>query len=715
MSGKSERTPLVKSGAASGAASASYSVEMKKGGKSPKVTTCASESHSRPLTLKQNADHPHMLEEMPHAHEEFDHHWIDDYLPHFNGHSIRYKFLNNVAAGVTVSLINIPLSISLAVAADSTPVCGVITALWAGLIAAATGGSHYNIMGPTGALSGILARYAMLWGTSSLPILSITSGLIMFLCFLFKWDKYVTFLPSGVAHGFTLGVAILIAGGQISSMFELPPLPPHSNFFANMYEILSHMSSANFNSFLVFAFSWVSLFSLVKWRPKIPWSVLIAAVGIFIGFLSEWGYIFPLRKLRDKYGELTASLWQPPNPSSDVAEEVWADPKDLIIASCSIAFVSVLESLISGKIAEGQTREKMHQRQEVFAVAAANVVCGMAGGLPATAALARTALNIRSGATSRLAGIINAISSTLIALLLLPVFGYLPLCVVAALLFQVAVGMIESKHLIHAFSVDRAAFHLTLLVAFFCLLIDPTAGIVLGAIIGLLWFAQSMARGYSEVSFTHDMRESKKLDVRHFDSDSVHDPLLQHRTGLVTLWEKATGLCRGAEEVPDASSNGSHLLFQRSESSLDDQGNEESNSDEELEISGSTLVYRVVGDLTYISALSHQQRWTRLLAHRANAPRLVMSLRFCVHVDLDGLDAISTLRNEMTRQGRVFLISDLSEHSHIYPFFAKSHWFQEMKEQGHVFDTLQQLAQAIKSQDAADARRISFDSSAGSI
>ena len=160
-------------------------------------------------------------------------------------------------------------------------------------------------------------------------------------------------------------------------------------------------------------------------------------------FISSVGYLPHLRTLGDKYGTLHATLWSPAE-LSPLLHRVAASPKDVGLASVSVAFVAVLESLISGRIADGQTATEMDSGREVLALGAANLACGLAGGLPATAALARTSLSIRSGATGRAAGIVSASLTGLLAIALLPAFSYLPLCVVAALLCQVAVGMLDS-------------------------------------------------------------------------------------------------------------------------------------------------------------------------------------------------------------------------------------------------------------------------------
>ena len=216
-----------------------------------------------------------------------------------------------------MSLINIPLSVSLAVASQSTPTSGIITAVWAGLVAAILGGSQFNITGPTGALAGILANYALLFGADILPLLSITSSLVVAAVYLFKWDKYMVidrlcrtapsycssvpfshlnfcvvgmprwkcqrYLPSSIVHGFTLGVAVIIASSQLSSALGIRDAAVRGSCFLNIVATLSRIGSSNVWAVAVFVFLWLTLFALIKVQPRMPWSVLIAAAGIAWG------------------------------------------------------------------------------------------------------------------------------------------------------------------------------------------------------------------------------------------------------------------------------------------------------------------------------------------------------------------------------------------------------------------------------------------------
>src|SRR3989344_6711779 len=148
-------------------------------------------------------------------------------------------FFRNIASnwrsGLTVALISIPLSLSLAIASGATPIMGIITSVWAGIVAAAFGGSEFNVVGPAGALSGILASFALSFGAEMLPLLAILSGTLIFVFFLLRWDRYLIFIPSSVMHGFTLGVGLTIGFGQLNFALGLKNVPMHESILRNIY------------------------------------------------------------------------------------------------------------------------------------------------------------------------------------------------------------------------------------------------------------------------------------------------------------------------------------------------------------------------------------------------------------------------------------------------------------------------------------------------
>ncbi len=419
---------------------------------------------------------------------------------------------SNWRAGLTVSLVSLPLSISLAVAANATPLMGVITAIWAGLFAALIGGSHYNVVGPTGALSGILAMYAIMHGVGILPVLAVLTGILILLCYFFHIDHYIIFIPSSVIHGFTLGVAFIIGLNQFNFATGLTGLPVHERFVHNLLESFTHAGATQSLTVLIFVIAFALLFIFLKLKSKIPGPIVVAVIGIALGYAHAQNIInLPIQTLFTKFGTIETALFHfSPIPWSALLD------RHLLGAAAAITVIAILETLISGKIAATMTKTNYDQRREVLGLGLANIASGLAGGIPATAALARTALNVKTGATHRTSGIINAVAVAIISLLLLPYFKYLPLPIVAAILVYVAVRMVEHEHFIRLYKHNRFDFILSLIVALITIVSDPIVGIMFGATVALLYFVNQLSKAQSEVT----INKNKKIVTRIDGSDA---------------------------------------------------------------------------------------------------------------------------------------------------------------------------------------------------
>ncbi len=431
------------------------------------------------------------------------------------------EIASNWKSGLTVALISIPLSLSLAIASGATPLMGIITSVWAGLIAAALGGSQFNVVGPAGALSGILASFALTNDVSALPILAIVSGILIFAIYLLKWDRYLVFIPSSVMHGFTLGVGLTIALGQMNFALGLENTEIHESLILNFIESLTHLGQAQLPTFAVFIAALGLLFLLSRQIPRIPSAVIVALLGIGVGYLAQSHFLpFTIPTLFSKYGTFHATLIQIPSYDASIFNI------SLFKTAITVAVVAILETLLSAKILDGMTNTRFNQRQEMFGLALANIGSGLTGGLPATGVLARSALNAKSGATSRFSSGINALFVLGIALLLFQAFQYLPLAVVASILVFAAIRMVEAQHFIRLFRFDMSSFWLAMLVAALTYGVDPMVGILVGATIALLEVAQHLSRGRSELTLHRDnkllarVRNNESSDIQE-DSDVI--------------------------------------------------------------------------------------------------------------------------------------------------------------------------------------------------
>lgn len=398
----------------------------------------------------------------------------------------------NLLSGLTVALVSIPLSISLAVASGVAPLAGIITAIWAGFVGAAFGGSNYNIIGPTGALSGLIAAYALTHGPETVPFLAVVSGIFIILAYLMRLERYLIFIPASVIHGFTLGVAVIIALNQLNFALGLQGLTKHEKFIENVTESLSHINQASWPTFFLFLLFFAGLLLVRKVLPSIPGIILLAPCGVALGYATTKAFLpFSIETLGDTFGTIQLHLVSLPRL-------IYSNHS--IIPAMVIACIAIIETMLSAKIADSMTRTKHHARKEMRGLGFANIVSGFMGGIPATAALARTALNIKTGATSKLSALISSIAIAAGSCICLPLFSFMPMAVIAAMLVYVACTMIEREHFERLFQYDKKNFFLALIVAAITLYEDPIIGILAGAALALLFLVNKLAYSYYEVT-----------------------------------------------------------------------------------------------------------------------------------------------------------------------------------------------------------------------
>lgn len=488
--------------------------------------------------------------------------------------TILLKFQQNWKSGLTVSLVSIPLSVSLAVASHTTPVIGIVTAIWAGIIASLFGGSNFNIVGPTGALSGLLAAYAIEHGAETLSVLAIVSGLFILVAFFFKLERYLVFVPANTIHGFTLGVACIIALNELDYAFGLTGLAKTPEFIHNVQTSFSHIfTDGSLTAFSIFVIFLVALFVLLKVTPKFPGPITLAPLGILLGYLSEKGIIpLSLETLGSQYKDMAGTLFVPHSFVFDYS---------LLFGGATIAFIAILETMISARIADSVTGTKYDKRKEMLGLGLANIVSGLMGGIAATAALARTSLNIKTGANDKISATVSSISIAIVSLLLLSYFKYIPLPVIAAILVYVAIRMIEAEHFIRMFKVDKKSFFISIFVAGLTLYKDPITGILAGTVIALLLFMELLSRGQFEL-IVND--ENKKIIGRMTDENI-----------------------------------------------------------EEVNKQGETLVYSIKGQLAYINAQAHISRFEDEQSSYKNVILRLRELYFVDLDGVDAFDEIITL------------------------------------------------------------------------
>lgn len=406
---------------------------------------------------------------------------------------------SNWKSGLTVSLISIPLSISLAIASGVSPIAGIITGIWAGLIGSLFGSSNFNIIGPTGALSGIIASHAIIHGAQSVSMVAFLAGIFILVAYALQLERFIVFIPSSVIHGFILGIACIIGFNQLNFALGLEGLQKHEKFIDNVFETIKNVHQFCFATTLIFLIFLSALFILRR-ITRIPGAILLAPLGILLGYVATHFIIcLPLKTIQSTFGCIETRLFILPDFSISQAS---------LITAFFIALVAIIETMLSAKIADGITHTHHNSHTEVLGLGLANIVSGLMGGIPATAALARTALNIKTGATSKMSATLNSIFMIVISWLIFAWFAFMPMAVIAAILVYVAINMVERKHFDRLFRYDKTTFVIAILVACITVYEDPMMGILIGTAISLLLLIENLAQGHYEVTISEEDQEA---------------------------------------------------------------------------------------------------------------------------------------------------------------------------------------------------------------
>jgi SulP family sulfate permease len=346
----------------------------------------------------------------------------------------REHFVRDAGAGVTVGIVALPLAMAFAIASGLKPEAGLWTAIIAGLVIAALGGSNVQIGGPAGAfiviVYGILDRF----GLANLMIATSCAGVLLFVAGLFRLGRLVRYVPVSIVIGFTNGIAVLIAVSQLKDWMGLaiPKMP--ADFFAQLRLMAENISSFNPYSFALGAACAVGLFVWPK-RARVPGAVVALAVLTTIA----WYLKLPVETIGTRFGSIPEGL-----PAFVLPDFSWATVKLLVTPTLTIAALGAIESLLCARVADQLTSLPRHDpNQELMAQGIANFLTPFFGGMPATGTIARTVTNIRAGATTPVAGIVHALTLAIIVLAAAKLALLVPLAVLSGILLYVAFNMGE--------------------------------------------------------------------------------------------------------------------------------------------------------------------------------------------------------------------------------------------------------------------------------
>lgn len=388
-------------------------------------------------------------------------------------------------AGLTVAVVALPLAMALAIASGASPDKGLITAIVAGFLVSALGGSRVQIGGPTGAFVVVVFNVIAQHGYAGLVLATLMSGLILVAAGYAGLGRVINFMPQPVVTGFTAGIALIIATSQVKDFFGLAVDPVPADFIAKWAAFASGWDTANPYAVAVGAGALALILGLKRAAPRLPgFLIAIVLASLLVSLLH-----LPVETIGSRFGRIAAGLPAPHLPAISLAKL-----QELFPSALTIAFLAGIEALLSAVVADGMTGRRHRSNQELVAQGVANAASALFAGLPATGAIARTATNIKAGARTPVAGMLHA--AFLLAFLLVgaDLMAFVPMAALAAILFVVAWGMSEIDRVAVLWRMpigDRALLVLTFALT---VLVDLTVAIGVGVTLAALLFMERMSR-----------------------------------------------------------------------------------------------------------------------------------------------------------------------------------------------------------------------------
>jgi SulP family sulfate permease len=422
----------------------------------------------------------------------------------------RADFKADLLAGVVVGIVALPLAMALAIGVGVAPQHGLYTAIVAGALVAALGGSRTQVTGPTAAFIVILAPIYAKFGLAGLLLSGVMGGVVLIVMGLARLGQFIEYIPHPVTTGFTAGIATVIATLQIKDLLGLQLGRNPEHFFDRLGAMWQARGTANLSELAVAAVTFALLRLLPRWVKRVPAPLIALPVAALLA--AAIGHFAPahaVATIASRFhstvsGHLVAGVpplpplpmlpWHAGGPGGAPFQLSFETVQALLSGALAVAMLGGIESLLSAVIADGMAGTRHDPDAELLALGIANVVTPFLGGIPATGAIARTATNIRSGARSPIAAIVHALTVLAAVLVLAPLIGYLPMAGLAALLLLVAWNMSEVKHFGHILRVAPRSDALVLITCFgLTVVFDMMVAVSVGVGLAALLFMRRMA------------------------------------------------------------------------------------------------------------------------------------------------------------------------------------------------------------------------------
>ncbi|NWF63451.1 MAG: SulP family inorganic anion transporter [Chloroflexi bacterium] len=405
------------------------------------------------------------------------------YKDEFSTYSMA-KFQQDLLAGITVAAVALPLALAFGVASGATAAAGLVTAILAGLLIGALGGAPYQISGPTGAMSAVLIVLAQRYGLEGIWVAGMLSGFLLLLIGILRLGRFIAFIPSAVISGFTSGIALIIFIGQIDNFLGIKTEAAETAALKFIGYFKSGFTP-DWQSVVIGSVVVLTMLVMpVKWNAKFPSSLL----GLILATLLNWILGWPTQIIEDIPQTL---ILQDRLSLSNIP---WANLSDFIAPTLTITALGAVESLLCGAVGSNMTGVRMQANQELIAQGIGNMVIPFFGGVPATAAIARSSVGIKSGGQTRMVSIIHAVVILLSMFLLTPLMEKIPLAALAGVLMVTAIRMSEWDSIKfmfgNLFKTDMIAFIVTMLAT---IVLNLTQAILIGSFLAGAVFLNKIA------------------------------------------------------------------------------------------------------------------------------------------------------------------------------------------------------------------------------
>jgi SulP family sulfate permease len=426
----------------------------------------------------------------------------------------RKLLLRDLAAGLTVGVVALPLAIAFAIASGVKPEQGIYTAIVAGLVIAALGGTRAQVSGPTGAFIVIIYGIVQQYGYSGLAVATLIAGVLLVIMGLLRMGVLLKFIPYPVTVGFTAGIALIIFSSQIRDFLGVRIDTVPAGFVEKWVALVRHGSSISIESL------WVGLGSLliiILW-PRVTTRIPGPLVAVLIATAVVQILDIPVDTIASRFGSVPGSLPRPHLP--DVS---WALVQQMFSPGVTIALLAALESLLAAVVADGMMGTRHRSNMELVAQGAGNIASVIFGGIPATGGIARTATNIKSGARTPIAAMIHSATLALILVFFGKWAALIPLTTLAAILIFVAYNMSEWRAFLKLFRSPKSDVAVLLATFLLTVLIDLTVAIQVGVLLAAFLFLQRMANETQINLITeniHERDENEARDVSNLDVPS---------------------------------------------------------------------------------------------------------------------------------------------------------------------------------------------------